>query len=376
VGQRTEKGFMIPASHGNQNYWPYQKYLESINYLNTKLNMLSMAESYGYIIIFDEPLISERLKELDEFSDGFSIPDWKMKSSQICLLSFDRKTITRAAIGYKGKRATTFKSEIYFKHILDFPPVSIKKILEKMGSRTRNYFIKSSTGTGGSIPARTWEDLGNVIKYLNSDAYKAIKSLQEIIEKVGEFKTIPEYEIVAYEKDAVGLLLDIFGEKMSLRKRILPYWRHSGDEKNIAPFLKGIGRSKLAEDTIINNDSKIFGDWEFMRSLPNLSSTDFFKNGETLTICNTNRTTIEKTLGVDLIYYHHTYNSFVLIQYKRMTQEGVENKYIYRPKNDKNYKKEITSCSFQVFDFAHKIGYQSRYHVIKLFNININQIPS
>jgi len=31
-------------------------------------------------------------------------------------------------------------------------------------------------------------------------------------------------------------------------------------------------------------------------------------------------------------------------------------------------------CSFQVFDFAYKIKRQSRYHVIKLHNINYNRI--
>ena len=302
-------------------------------------------------MIFDEPFISERLNKLDEFSDAFSIPDWKMKSHQICLLSFDGKTITCAAIGQKGGRKVTLKSEIYFKHLTKFPPVSIKKILEKMGKGVRNYFIKSSRGAGGPIPPRTWSDLKEVIRLLNLEAYDVIKKLQDIIGNADTFDSISEYhEVIVHEKDALGLSLDIFGDKLSLRKRTLPYWNPKTD---VAPFLKGIMSSKLTEDTMINHDNKIFGDWDFMGSLPNLSSAIFRKGGETLTVCNTNRTSIEKTLGVDLIYYHHVYKSFVLVQYKRMNPEGDNpNKYIYRPKLDKNYEKELERMNGLEVDYS------------------------
>jgi hypothetical protein len=64
-------------------------------------------------------------------------------------------------------------------------------------------------------------------------------------------------------------------------------------------------------------------------------------NGEDyLTILNCNRQPLERTLGVDLIYYNHRYDSFVLVQYKRMT-EGAESVPEYRPSRDASHAKEL-----------------------------------
>jgi hypothetical protein len=53
---------------------------------------------------------------------------------------------------------------------------------------------------------------------------------------------------------------------------------------------------------------------------------------------NVNRQPLEKTLGVDLLIYHHTYDSYLLIQYKRMTKEAKT--FAYRP-TDASYLSEI-----------------------------------
>jgi len=59
-------------------------------------------------------------------------------------------------------------------------------------------------------------------------------------------------------------------------------------------------------------------------------------------VINANRTSIEHTLGVDLVYYNHKYQAFVMVQYKRMdTDDDLEsNKAIYRP-IDSSYHTEI-----------------------------------
>ena len=65
---------------------------------------------------------------------------------------------------------------------------------------------------------------------------------------------------------------------------------------------------------------------------------------ERLTILNCNRQPLETTLGVDLIYYAHSYDSFVMVQYKRMSgQSG--GKAAYRPSADKNYEPELSRMS-------------------------------
>lgn len=59
-----------------------------------------------------------------------------------------------------------------------------------------------------------------------------------------------------------------------------------------------------------------------------------------LTIVNANRSSIETTLGVDLVYYHHKFQSFVLVQYKRLT--GDLSPRVYRPQG-KQYTKQLAA---------------------------------
>jgi hypothetical protein len=60
-----------------------------------------------------------------------------------------------------------------------------------------------------------------------------------------------------------------------------------------------------------------------------------------LTILNCNRQPLERTLGVDLIYYNHCFDSFILVQYKRMTNGSDGQQLEYRPGRDRNYATEI-----------------------------------
>jgi hypothetical protein len=50
---------------------------------------------------------------------------------------------------------------------------------------------------------------------------------------------------------------------------------------------------------------------------------------------NVNRTSIEGTLGVDLLYYNHVHEAFTLVQYKRLGDGG------YYPSSDGSYSKEL-----------------------------------
>ncbi|HVM36643.1 MAG TPA: hypothetical protein VM784_15065 [Actinomycetota bacterium] len=56
-----------------------------------------------------------------------------------------------------------------------------------------------------------------------------------------------------------------------------------------------------------------------------------------MTVLNTNRTPIERVLGVDLVYYTHRYCSFVIVQYKMFRNEN--GKWTYRP--DDQFEEEL-----------------------------------
>jgi hypothetical protein len=60
-------------------------------------------------------------------------------------------------------------------------------------------------------------------------------------------------------------------------------------------------------------------------------------------VINVNRMAAETTLGVDLVYYHETYDAFVMVQYKRMHTEKVDglDRAVYRP--DANHAGQVES---------------------------------
>jgi hypothetical protein len=134
-------------------------------------------------------------------------------------------------------------------------------------------------------------------------------------------------EIVAMEKDAVGVALDIAGLD---RAPIGEPGEVENEEET--PFLSRLQRASLVEDQIINHDAGVFADWDLVRRSV-VGAIDFEQDGKRLTVINVNRLAPEHSLGVDLIYYHHTYDAFVLVQYKRMRREEVEEqeRLVYRP---------------------------------------------
>ena len=96
---------------------------------------------------------------------------------------------------------------------------------------------------------------------------------------------------------------------------------------DVAPFLRGLTTADIREDQMIVHDSLVApAGWNFV--LENqVGVIEFRRPGEKLTVMNFNRTTLETTLGVDLMYYHHKYRSMVMVQYKRMIGQPYE----YRP---------------------------------------------
>ena len=70
-----------------------------------------------------------------------------------------------------------------------------------------------------------------------------------------------------------------------------------------------------------------------------VSSVTLTNGTEQITILNCNRQPLEQALGMDLIYYSHRFQAFVLVQYKRMVDEGGSPG--YRPYSDANHAKEL-----------------------------------
>jgi hypothetical protein len=148
--------------------------------------------------------------------------------------------------------------------------------------------------------------------------------------------------IEVFERDAVASALQTWGGP-SLRKRLLR--GVVPDRSNpAAPFLSTIRDVSVPEDLQIVHDQITFPGMDV--AMPAIVGSVTLTNAdrsEYLTILNCNRQPLERTLGVDLIYYNHVFDSFVLVQYKVMRRRSFGEGYRpeYRPDSDKSYAGEL-----------------------------------
>jgi hypothetical protein len=180
-----------------------------------------------------------------------------------------------------------------------------------------------------TLPERTGQETLEALVRLRPALAETIKSLRPD-RRVRE-RTDESYGTVAMEKDAVGVAMDIMG----VDRNALTQWDTSADDA--APFMVGLREATLREDAMIVHDAGVFGDWEVVKRSA-IGSVEFKSGDRSLTVINVNRTAIEKTLGVDLVYYNEHFHAFVLVQYKRM-HKGAKAGWVYRP--DANHDGEI-----------------------------------
>jgi len=102
-------------------------------------------------------------------------------------------------------------------------------------------------------------------------------------------------------------------------------------------FLDGLDNDEriIQEETTIQHDLLNF-DGSIAKEHKG-GHSKFTLGDRQLNIFYTNRTSLEKAIGIDLIYYNEKYNSFILVQYKLLKKE--RDTFIYRP--DKQMRDEL-----------------------------------
>lgn len=119
-------------------------------------------------------------------------------------------------------------------------------------------------------------------------------------------------EILSQERDGLGLLLDIGG----VGRNVLRAWTPPPAG---VPFLSGMPETPALEDHLIAHDIDRFSDW---LSVPtdDVAWRGYEGGGRRMFVMNANRTPVEQTLGVDVVYWNEQEKAFVLVQYKKMTR--------------------------------------------------------
>lgn len=305
-----------------------------------------MKKNIGLLVRFDEEKRAELIKwkveaeGYETFSDALSVADWNVGELSVALLSFSEDTIDYLCLARKRNVVVTSKSKVEFSTFLDLQSIPINVIEEQLPTKLQRHFIRVSQGIGGSFPLGTWEMLIEVIKSLKphlAEETDRILTLQKF-SGIRLHGTVAELQI--QEREALGAALDIFSGNNKLRDNVLSGWAPPengvaslNEEKGtaellaVAPsFLEGISSRFVQEESAIQHD--LFN-WDGKTPTHTSGISVFEQGGRKLSVIYANRNTLERTLGVDLIYYNEHFELFVLVQYKIMREEnGVM---LYRP---------------------------------------------
>ena len=268
--------------------------------------------------------IAEHLREADAVAFTTAVPSGAFQGrAALTFLSFgeDLELLGRAE---KTGRVATQKDRVSCSRLVEIkPPLALSEVRDAVPRQVAPYVVY------GTLPEGTSSRFVEAVVRLRPELRAEIEAISAT-EDDTSWRAEP-FQITAMEKDALGLALDF----VDLDRTPLTRWRGSADEPR--PFLEDLEGAVLREDQILGHDVGVFEEWTAVRESA-VGSVRFERGNASLTAVNVNRTALERSLGVDLIYYHELFHAFVLVQYKRMKHEP-RSGWGYRP--DANHEAEL-----------------------------------
>ena len=303
----------------------------------------------GILVRFDESRRSDLLKERVEgqfspFTDALSVRNWGFGGAAIALLSFSDKTIDYICLARKGKLVVTSKNRIQFSSVVSLNGIPIETIETKLSQQIQKHFIRVTSGIGGAFPTETFGELLAAIKDIRPNSSNEIERLLSLLKFSGYKITGEAADVMLQERDALGIALDIFSGSNKLRDSVLGEWAPNeaqltdvsetdktaelvSSSKGTSSFMSGIPQKYIAEETALQHD---LYNWPDMSPMHIAGKSIFSAGNRRLEVIYANRNDLEHTLGIDLLYYNESFQLFVLIQYKRMSEDN-NGEMHYRP---------------------------------------------
>ena len=277
--------------------------------------------------------IKDAIEHHERFTDVVELGETSASRPELIFVTLEYSKIDYVAILEPGRRVATGQKTVAISHFTPLD-VDIEELQEQVDKKFKNHLQFGSIGVA-RLAAKTWAAL---LKALTAEpkTAEAIKSTYARIQTLGRLRRQSRGELESFEHDAVAVALETWGGTKERKKRLRAA-AVSLDEN--APFLSRLSEVSLREDPQINHDAE---------TMPGMAVARRYQTGiavlentrERLTIINCNRQRLEETLGVDLIYYNHSFRSFVLVQYKRMKRND-KGEASYRPDADASYAAEI-----------------------------------
>jgi hypothetical protein len=296
----------------------------------------------GYIYVSDEPRHGELIADEASFTAIVSSQP-RITARQPAFLTLDRARVDAVARMSQAGPAASFKARVRFDETHQLMgEIGWGDVLDRLSTATRAEIEAVLERGGGQLAERAFAELVDTLQRLCPDSGGDIDLVLMLsLERAALPRATEGEPITMFEGDAVALALDMAGFN---RRDELAYW--TGDAH--APFLAGVSSFSLLEDRMIDNDAHVFGDWELIAANA-VGWAEFERDGDHLWTINVNRSPVERSLGVDLIYYTHVFNAYVLVQYKRMERESGRDA-VFRPSD--TFEEELARMRALVLDDA------------------------
>ena len=309
-----------------------EKMNNSLNQENNKaVDELKQYVSSKPIVLFDFNYLS--LMKTDYLSDEsvtFARQNgdvYNVKKHRICL--FDSKNDKKLYIGIisKKKSITTFETSIEANTIRLIEGKSFKNLCDEISDTTLLKILNRRIPEVGGAAVLSAKVSEEIIRILSQ---KHINCLLAIVDKLMNNKKV--HPITRTENNALNLSLKIFGLGVNDKPKYVEVAKN--EESHFA---------RLYEDNVIYRDATQIEGFERIGSLEYTGKAVFRNKETTLTVFTANRLPLEKALGVDLIYFNDTQKSIIMVQYKIIEKERIDNTtdWIFRP--DKNFDKQLSS---------------------------------
>lgn len=271
-----------------------------------------------YNLSADSAWLDERGDYRDSFTDTVD-RNWSLPAADVCLLSPYGESLAFACLITRGEMVATFKRRVRFTDLVSLGhELGYDEVLARMPRNLRRH-VDIRRSAGGTLPPTTWTALLALVKGLRPAAAREIERIETLARNPAPVFRGRAADTMSLERDALGLALLAAG----IDRTSLLTWQ---EQAQPSAFLRGLSLQMPIEDRLVDYDASVFGNWELVRRDP-VGVAVFEEMGNQLTVINVNRTDVEHALGVDLVYYSHAFESFVLVQYKRMRKERGRNGY-------------------------------------------------
>ncbi len=279
--------------------------------------------------------IQNAIEKYKYFTFPISQGDYHPRQAELVVVSLCGSRADYLGISIRSKTGTTGQMTVGISNLIPIAPRKEAVLRESLPKRLRGGFNPPISGIYRPTP-KLWEELLSILTPSSPENGERLDRLKRAIRAANQRVSGNRGGgLEAFERDAVASALQAWGGQR-VRRRILKNAAPTADER--APFLARLKDVTSREDPQINHDFTAFPGMTIARR-DVVSSVTLSDEGEQITILNCNRQPLEETLGVDLIYYSHQFKSFVMVQYKRMVDDGGVP--AYRPHSDENHAKEV-----------------------------------